>query len=43
MIIVRYEVPTEVLLAAIQVFRVLPCQLINIDLGFDGTTSFEVA
>jgi hypothetical protein len=31
MIIVRYEVPTEVLLAAIQVSWVMPCQLINID------------
>lgn len=38
MIIVRYEVPTEVLLVAIQVFWVMPCQLINIDWCFEGTT-----
>jgi len=31
MIIVRYEVPAEVSLVVIQVFRVMPCQLINID------------
>lgn len=29
--IVRYEVLTVVLLAAIQVFWIMPCQLINID------------